>query len=427
MFALLKSTKIALSAFAVSAGLGLMLPTQAQQPQEQIQLQMAEGTVAVVNDKVITSFDVRQRMRFMLLTSGGRIPKEAYAQVEQKALQDLIEETLKLAEAEKLDFKINDELVEQELTDIAARSRATLPELENDLRNRGVDPDTIRAQIKARLVWQRLVSARYKSRVKVNPREVEDTLNRLREDSSQTRYHLSEICLAADDPSRVNEIMRGAMQIVEQMRRGVPFDALARQFSVCNSSANGGDKGWVHAGELDEEVANIITNMREGSVSRPIERDGVVYLFALRQKRAASQVGEPSFQVVYAGAPTSVGAEYARDRLSKVKNANGCKSNELSQDLGANIGVLPLPQLPLSKFNPAFHTALKATQRGDVTEMIEHEGGYHVFQICDYDEGLGLPSRKRIEDKLFAEQMELISRRYLRDLRRDSAVVIAQQ
>jgi hypothetical protein len=45
-----------------------------------------EAVAAVVNDRVITTFDVRQRLRLALISAGGRIPIEALPQLEQQVL-----------------------------------------------------------------------------------------------------------------------------------------------------------------------------------------------------------------------------------------------------------------------------------------------------------------------------------------------------
>ena len=51
----------------------------------------------------------------------------------------------------------------------------------------------------------------------------------------------------------------------------------------------------------------------------------------------------------------------------------------------------------------------------------------HVAYICEKDEGLGVPPRAAIEDRIFRRQLSLLGQRYLRDLERKSTVEMRVQ
>ncbi len=388
------------------------------------QVSTTESVAATVNEEMISTFDVTQRIRLVLLTSGGRIPESAYPQLQRKVLQDLIDERLKLQEAADFEFDVDSSEIEQELGSIASSVRSTVPQLEQQLLAQGIAPSTLRDQIKARLVWQRLVAARYRNRIRVNEDEVDSVLDRLKSDSRKEQYLISEICLPIEDDTSKDEIFNGGMQIISQMRNGVPFDALARQFSYCTSSANGGDRGWTTLGELDPELSTVIEQLNEGSVSIPTAHEGMMYIFAVRSKRAPAVQGEKSYQVAYAGAPLSVGRQTAEQAFAKLKQTNACENDGLSIDLGKDIGVSVLPPMPASAMKETFRAPVDGLERGEVSGVLETERGYHAILLCDRDDGLGLPPRQAIEDKLFSEELELVARRYLRDIKRDSTIEV---
>ena len=386
------------------------------------QPQAGEAVAATVNDNMISTFDVRQRVRLMMLTSGAQVTKEQLPQLQNQALKDLVEEQLKKGEAEKLEFKVNPKEVDQELARIASGSKITVPQLAQQLAQQGIALDTLRDQILTNITWKKLVGARYSSRVNVTEGEIEQVLSRLKEDSRMEQYLVSEICLPVQDPSKVDELVNVGMQMIGQMRQGAPFQAFAQQFSACPSAANGGDLGWVRSGELDPELDLVLSKMTKGAVSRPTPYGEYVYLLAVREKRDAAVAGEPSYHVAYAGADVSIGETRAREGFAKLKKANPCDSEELAVDLGPGIGFAQLPPLPERAIDPAFHPALRSMERGDVSDMIEHNGRYHTVLMCEKDEGFGLPSRAQIEDRLFSQELQLLSRRYLRDLERNAAV-----
>ncbi len=404
--------------FASAAG-----AQNAEQPRGPV---VGDRVAATVNDEPISTFDVQQRMMLLMVTSGAaEIPQEAMGQFQQQALRDLIEEHLKMQEAERFDLTISDDEVNAELAQIAASGGATVPELVADLQARGIAVESLRQKIRAQKAWEQLVAGRYGSRVKITEREVDSMLDDMREQVQQPQYLLAEICLPLESESQRDQMMRVGLQMIDQMRQGVPFRALAQQFSTCGSAARGGDLGWMSPGDLDPDLANIIPQLGEGAVSRPIPVDGMLKLIAVRQERQAATAGEPSYQVAYAGAPTNaVNREAAAEALSRIAQTNACNGGTLSIDLGPSIGVATLPMMPEGQFETVFHDVLADLEVGATSEVIESEGAYHVVQLCEKDEGFGLPSRRVVENRLEAEELELMARRYLRDVERDSAVDI---
>ena len=59
---------------------------------------LAESVAAVVNDDIISSYDVVQRMRLLMATSGMQPTQENLPQIEQEDLRSLIDERLEMQE-----------------------------------------------------------------------------------------------------------------------------------------------------------------------------------------------------------------------------------------------------------------------------------------------------------------------------------------
>ena len=253
----------------------------------------AEAVAAVVNDKVITTFDVRQRMLLALISSGGRIPPEALPQLQQQSLNELIQEKLKIEETQKYEMKFTDKDFQNELAGMAAQFNLTPEGLSQLLESQGVSANSLRDQIRAGVLWPELVQGRYRDRVRVSDNEIEDTMDRMREDASLDQFLVSELCIPVDDPSRAQQYYQAGLQLIEQMRRGVPFSVIAQQYSGCTTAAVGGDVGWVRAGELAPELDSVIRDLPTGAVTNPIPSEGAFMILAVRDKREATVAGEP--------------------------------------------------------------------------------------------------------------------------------------
>src|SRR5262245_60684627 len=63
--------------------------------------EMSLGVAAIVNDYVISDYDLDQRVALFAATSGVRLSKETLAQIRVQVLRSLQDEVLELQEAQK--------------------------------------------------------------------------------------------------------------------------------------------------------------------------------------------------------------------------------------------------------------------------------------------------------------------------------------
>ena len=385
----------------------------------------ASAVAAVVNDTVITTFDVQQRMRLMLISAGGRITPQMMPQLQRQALRDLIEEQLKLQEAKEFDLTAEEAELTGELRGMAAQGGLTVDQLEKSLAADGVSLNSLKSQIEAGIVWPKLVQGRYGKRVRVNDDEIESTIERMRADATQEQILVSEICIPVPSPDQAQAYYEGGLQLLEQMRRGVPFAVVAQQFSACTTAAAGGDLGWVRAGELPPEQDQAVRNLPVGAVTNPIASEGAFMILAVRDKREAVKKGETTWTLAYAATPVSTGRAAARIALEKLKSAEACAGGRtLRQDLGPDVDVAIIESATLPMVDERFQSAVENLSRGDLSEIVEADDALHILYACEVDEGLGIPSRDAIEDRLYGRQLERIAQQYLRDVERKSTVDI---
>ncbi len=386
------------------------------------QLPAGESVIALVNDDVITTFDLKQRLRLMHLSSGGQLQAAQLPQLRQQALQELINDKLKKKELDKFEVKVGDQEIESELRQISAQAGLTIEELQKAVNEQGITIDSFKQQISTSIGWQNLVQGRFRDRVKINQREVDQTIETIRDNATKERFLVSEICIPVDDQRQIQVYYEAGLQLIEQLRRGVPFSVAAREFSGCTSATVGGDIGWVQAGELEKELDDAIKAIPVGSVTNPIPSEGALIILALRDKQEPREPGEKSFTLAYASAPLSVGENNARLAIEKLPTAEVCNSRSLKLDLGPDVSTTLLENVKLTEIDERFRRFIDDLDRGDLSSTIEADGYLHVVHVCEKDEGLGIPPRVAIEDRIFGRQISLLGQRYLRDIERTSTV-----
>lgn len=425
------SFKTSLALAAMAAAIGFVSPASAQAEKADPRAGLpasyrgpASAVAAVVDDKVITTYDVQQRVRLMVLSSGGRITNQMLPQIQRQALRDLVQEQLKLTEAKEFDLEPEPGEVDSELRGMAQQGGVSFETFAQTLKADGVSIDALRQQVTTSIIWPRLVQGKYGKRIRVSDDEIEATLGRMREDATQDQILLSEICIPVPSQDQAQAYYDGSLQLLEQLRKGVPFAVIAQQFSGCTTSAAGGDMGWIRAGELAPELDSVIRDLPPGSVTNPIPSEGAFMILAVRDRRTAVAPGAKSWTLAYASAPTSMGDAAARAALAKLATADACGGRKVRQDLGPNVGVALLERTPIDALDPRFQGAIEDLNRGDMSAVLEADGAYHVAYVCDLDEGLGLPNRESIRGRIYSRQLERIAQQYLRDIERKSSVDI---
>lgn len=147
----------------------------------------AQTVIATVNNSPITSFDVEQRMRIASLTERRRLDRRT-------AVQELIDDQVKLIEARRLGYRVTEEGVEQEFTKLAKGNRMSEREFEGVLQRGGIQPSALRAKIRADLAWVVLLRDQARRGSGVTNAELDNELeSRRRKEGTITEYSLRQV------------------------------------------------------------------------------------------------------------------------------------------------------------------------------------------------------------------------------------------
>ena len=141
----------------------------------------AQGIVVVVNGQLITQSDVTNRLRLLALTNGGKAaPRET-------ALDELIDERLKLQEARKLRITIDESQVDRAFASIAERTKLSVEQLRQALKSRGVNPSTLRDRLRGDIAWQLVVQQRGQRAINIRDQDIVDALKKRGQDPENIR------------------------------------------------------------------------------------------------------------------------------------------------------------------------------------------------------------------------------------------------
>lgn len=382
---------------------------------------------AVVNDEVVSALDLEMRLRLVMLSSGMRDSQQVRQRLTQQVLRTLIDERLQIQEAERLGIEVSDEEVQAAIGRIAQNNNMDAQQFLSVLRRERVMPQSLQNQVRARLAWQKVVGQRLRSDVQIGEEEVDAVVERIRSNEGQTQIQVSEIFLAVDDPDREDEVRRTAQRLIQQLRNGANFAALARQFSQSATAAVGGDLGWIQPGRLPDELSGRLREMQPGQAAGPVRTYSGYYIVQLRDRRTLT-TGDLTLKLsqLYLSLPENPDEQTVQEVTATAEGyadrLNGCEELKTVSEQQASAASGDLGEVKLGELPEKVRGAVADLNVGEPSRPVRVNGGIVVLMVCDRQEA-GI-NREEIRQGLMQERLGMLARRYLRDLRREAHVDI---
>jgi peptidyl-prolyl cis-trans isomerase SurA len=399
-------------------------------------LAAAQGlrVVARVNDDAITDFDLQQRVLFAIRTSGLQDSPDLRQRMASQILRQMIDEKLQIQDAKRLGMKPTDSEVGQRYAEIERAAGLQRGQFRQYLQSVGIAPEIANQQIEAQIAWAKIVRRKVRGQVDVSDAEIDDAMQRMRANVGKTETRVAEIFVPVDRADGVDDGKRSADRIIEQLRRGAPFAAVAQQFSQGTTAHAGGDLGWVLPGSLDPALEAEMAKLQPRQFSQPIRTSSgwhILYVVDRRPFAAArpDDVRLNLVQMTLALPPNATADEVSRattdaqkamsgvrdcrDLHARARQLKGATSGDLNGikvgDLAVNREMYEqIPRLPINGTAGPFRVA----------------EGMQVVALCSKAGGDGMPTRDAIGQQLLIQKLDAAGRRYMRDLRRTATVDI---
>ncbi len=386
--------------------------------------QLGEGILVSVNDDMITSYDLKQRMLLLIVTSGVQVTQDNYAAFQQQALNSLIDETLENQEMAHWKVKVDDKEIDSEIDRMAQQSNMTAAQLLDELKKVGIAPDTLRRQISAQQGWNELVGGRYHSNAAVGKAQVDATLDRIISDGQKPQYLVAEIFIDPAQAGSLANAQAGAKQLYDQIKAGAaPFQAVARQFSNAPSAGNGGDAGWLVSGSIDPTVEAALKAANPGDMTPPITTKDGVYIYLVRQKSDGNADMVMRLRQASVALPANASATEVSNAQTALLNFRqkepSCSALDNMPAVKATgpVQVTDLGEAQLSDLQPAYASALLPLKEGQATGTLRNAVNMNVLYVCDRRlAGDNAVTRDQVEDSLVNQRLSMLGKRYLREL-----------
>lgn len=255
--------------------------------------------VAVVNDDAISSKDVEARMALMMASSGLRPTVENQERLFPQVLNTLIEEQLKIQEAQAQNIVITPEEISEGFAALAGQNKLEPDQFAEILKRQGIPKSTLMSQIRSQIAWSKVVTEVLRPQIDVKEADVNARMSRMKESMGKEEYLIGEIFLPVSSADEDGKIKNLGEKIIQEMKeKSVPFEAVAAQFSRAPGAQQTGGFSWIQKGQMPSELEKAAMSLEKGELTDPIRGLSGYHVLTLKEKRTVSEDTMPDEQTM---------------------------------------------------------------------------------------------------------------------------------
>lgn len=400
--------------------------TLAQEPQAVPVAQAIEldRIVAVVNNDVITERELQERTHVVAINLRRQnIQLPPMEQLRAQVLERLISERAIMQRARETGVRIDDQMVNASIEQIARQNNLSVDQLRQRLMADGVSFSAFREEIRDEITTQRLREREVDAKIVIPESEVDAFLAEKAgfTTNNTTEYHLQHILLPIDHPDNTDLTMKQAEEIAAKARAGEDFSTLAATFSRMPDAMQGGDIGWHDLQALPAVLSDALKKAPKiGEILIVKHKDAVQIVRlvdtrdGIQHKLAGGPVEQTHARHILMPVTEITPEGDVIHRLNDIKRRIDAGETDFatmarlhSVDNSATRGG-DLGWLQTGDTVPDFEKAMNALQPGQVSEPIKSQFGYHLIQVIERRlEKDGNPERMRIQARQALREKKL--------------------
>ena len=385
--------------------------------------------VAKVNNEIITNIDLENRLKMALDLSKLPDEKEIKERLKPRVLDGLINEILKIQEANRLGIFVSNKEVTSQINRLETRLRIKKNSLLENYTKKGIPEITILNQIRSQLLWEKLIYNIIIKNISISDKQITETFDLLIKKSGEIEYNLSEIFISLDNieaEQRINSIYSKI--------NSKNFLLLAEQFSDSIISNRNTVNNWTRESLLNAEVKNSVSKLGIGQISAPVKTSSGYYIILLNDKRKTKKIEKN--QTIYnlsqilfkLDNPNNTKQEkYYKEFLSSLKNTiKGCDDldkliDEIPEGYGGNLG-----EVDSKNIEKKFINVLIGLPIGQLSEAVTTDDGVHALMLCSpvanntYEQ-----LKKSVENNLRKNKIDSAAQSLLNRIRRKALIEIS--
>jgi len=254
--------------------------------------EIVDRIVAVVNDDIITLFELNQSIKpyedkIHALGYTEEKERRMVFKVREGVLSQLIDRKIEDQQIKRSNIKISEEQIDQTIERIKEKNFFTDEDLRLALAKDGLTMEAYRNKIKEEILGTRLINLEVKSKIVITEEDIAAYYEKhLDTYGGKQKYHLRNILIRIPsfaDENKKLEIRAKIDEILKELKAGQSFETMAKNYSGSSTAAEGGDLGLFELESLSPQLQKTIKKMKSGEFTPVLETDQGYQIFFLQE------------------------------------------------------------------------------------------------------------------------------------------------
>jgi peptidyl-prolyl cis-trans isomerase SurA len=275
---------------------------------QRVSAEIFNRVVAIVNDDVITLYELNQRIREMTGSTAEDLrdrDEGRYLETRRQILELMINEKCAEEKVRELGIKIPPNQIDAAIETIKNRNRWTQEDLMAMLKQEGITYEEYRERIRTDLERFELINNQVRAKIIIREEQIAQYYKENQKDfSSEETVQLAGIFLIRKDPEdekEFRELKIKGEDILGRLKNGEDFSALAKEFSQGPGANEGGDLGAFKADQLEPELRKALEGIEAGQFTDLIiKKNGIQIIKLIKKQKAQARPFEEVKDAIYA-------------------------------------------------------------------------------------------------------------------------------
>jgi len=383
-----------------------------------------QGIAAIVNDEIISLYDLEERMKLIISSVGMEDNIESRDDIRSATMQSLIDETLQIQEAKQFGISVAENEVSKALRQIEKLNKIPENGIEAFLKGRNINMEYLKKQIRGQIAWRTIVQQYLVPQIEIKDEEVKEGLIEYKKNVGKYEFLVSEIFLGTSTGALKKQTEKNAKKILEYLKKEKSFVNLAKQFSESPQGKSGGDLGWIQEGHVISEIDRELKKMKEGEV-RLVQSLSGYHILYLRKKRIVGKTGNEDFylkQILiknYSLTQTTANLDKIYEELMKKYTSCDSIKNKSEGIYEFNdLGMLSFADMPEN-----LKKVVVNLRAQELSRPIKTDYGVMFLIVCNtIQPKTQVPSEEEIRNKILSKRLSLSTQKFIRDLRNKAEI-----
>lgn len=382
---------------------------------------LLDRVVAVVEEDVVlkSEFDERwKQFQQQLANAQGQLPPEDV--LKKQLLDQLIIENLQLQLARRSGVRVDDNQLNQYMTQLAQNNNMTFEQFRQVLEAQGLY-QTTRDALRKEVIIGQFQNGAVNRRIDISRQEVENYL-RSEAGSSQIapEYHVAHVLIPNNANSSPAQRAELAELLYGELEKGADIVQLANARSISGIEVSGGDLGFRKPETLPSVFQDVVPGMQVGEVAKPFASTSGYHIVKLLETRGGASMNVEQFKVRHILiTPTEIRTEdQARELVFELYErikagedfadiARQNTDDSASMVSGGDLDWISDDQLP-----PDFMAKVREAELGTVSEPFRVSTGWHIIEVSERrmqdmsEDNKRVQAMRILRDRKFENELE---------------------